>query len=94
MTVLTLPLINGRMIHVFALFELVSGFLLFSLDHNVGLINARIIGGNNARGRFLAFIDAHVMVSYFWLETPHKYLSEVILLVVSLLESQDNCQFC
>ena len=47
------------------------------LGSNVGLINARIIGGNNARGRFLAFIDAHVMVGVRWLETPYQYLREV-----------------
>ena len=47
------------------------------VDHNVGLINARILGGNEARGDFLAFIDAHVFVSPRWLNTPYRFLTEV-----------------
>lgn len=44
----------------------------------MGLINARRVGGNEARGRFIAFIDGHVFVSPRWLNTPYKYLSEVL----------------
>lgn len=51
----------------------------------MGLINARILGGNNARGRFLAFIDAHVMVGTKWLETPYRYLTEVNSIVFIII---------
>lgn len=44
---------------------------------SLGLINSRILGGNEARGEFLAFIDAHVFVSPGWLTTPHRFLMEV-----------------
>ena len=45
---------------------------------NLGLINARILGGNEAHGDFLAFIDAHVFVSPRWLNTPYRFLMEVV----------------
>lgn len=48
------------------------------VETNLGLINARILGGNEARGDFLAFIDAHVFVSPRWLNTPHRFLTEVV----------------
>ena len=57
----------------------------------MGLINARILGGNNARGRFLAFIDAHVMVGKKWLETPYRYLTEVnsiVFIIISRIQRQ------
>ena len=38
---------------------------------------ARYTGGNEARGEFLAFIDAHVFVGPNWLTTPHRLLTEV-----------------
>ena len=41
-------------------------------------INARILGGNEAHGDFLAFIDAHVFVSPRWLNTPYRFLMEVV----------------
>ena len=46
------------------------------LDERLGLIHARVKGGNEARGDFLAFIDGHVFVGPNWLRTPHRYLSE------------------
>lgn len=46
-------------------------------EKSMGLINARRTGGNEASGKFLAFIDAHVFVGPHWLDTPYKYLSEV-----------------
>lgn len=42
----------------------------------MGLIGARFMGGNEARGEYLAFIDAHVVVGPNWLTTPHRYLTE------------------
>ena len=42
----------------------------------MGLILARYIGGNNAKGSLLAFIDAHVFVGPNWLKTPQKLLLE------------------
>lgn len=42
----------------------------------MGLIAARYIGGNNARGEFLAFIDAHVYVGPNWLKTPKRLIEE------------------
>ena len=41
----------------------------------MGLIGARYIGGNNAKGLYIAFIDAHVFVGPNWLKTP-QYLME------------------
>ena len=59
-------------------------FLLVSLvETNLSLINARILGGNEARGDFLAFIDAHVFVSPRWLNTPHRFLMEVVYFFIS-----------
>lgn len=48
-----------------------------SIDERLGLIKARFTGGNEARGDFLAFIDAHVFVGPNWLTTPHRLLMEV-----------------
>lgn len=62
-----------RIIHSSTIFLLVS-----LVETNLGLINARILGGNEARGDFLAFIDAHVFVSPRWLNTPHRFLMEVV----------------
>ncbi|KAK8828007.1 hypothetical protein WA556_004638 [Blastocystis sp. ATCC 50177/Nand II] len=45
-------------------------------DTRLGLIKARVTGGNEARGEFLAFIDAHVFVGPNWLTTPHRLLME------------------
>ena len=42
----------------------------------MGLIGARYIGGNNARGEYLAFIDAHVYVGPNWLKTPKRLIEE------------------
>ena len=42
----------------------------------MGLIGARYVGGNNARGEYLAFIDAHVFVGPKWLKTPRRLLME------------------
>lgn len=50
---------------------------LNSVEERLGLIKARFIGGNEARGDFLAFIDAHVYVGPNWLTTPHRLLMEV-----------------
>ena len=67
--------------------------LLSWIESNTGLINARIRGGNEAYGRFLAFIDGHVFVSPRWLDTPYKYLSEVRTLYrMPFPEPQDNRQ--
>lgn len=73
----------------FELFVLVGHILsILIAERNLGLINARILGGNEARGDFIAFIDAHVFVSPRWLNTPFKYLSEVGIPISSSL-SQD-----
>ena len=65
----------------------------FTLETNLGLINARRFGGNEARGEFLAFIDAHVFVSPHWLDTPHRLLSEVDkAFVASAVGSTHNCE--
>ena len=44
----------------------------------LGLIKARFTGGEEARGEYLAFIDAHVFVGPNWLTTPHRLLTEVL----------------
>ena len=51
----------------------------------MGLIGARFIGGNNARGDYLAFIDAHVFVGPNWLKTPQRLLEEDPKTVVNYL---------
>lgn len=48
------------MIPVFESSGQVAASSSFHVERNLGLINARILGGNEARGDFLAFIDAHV----------------------------------
>ena len=64
-------------ISVFASFGRVLFFFPSSaLDTRLGLIRARILGGDASRGRFLAFIDGHVMVAPLWLEEPAALLSE------------------
>ena len=40
---------------------------VWSAPHRLGLIRARVMGGNLARGPFLVFIDAHVTVRPDWL---------------------------
>ena len=47
------------------------------IDERLGLIRARILGGNSAKGDFIVFLDAHCRVSPRWLETPYKLLMEV-----------------
>ena len=57
-----------------------SGFcFLFYLllEERLGLIRARILGGNSAKGDFIVFLDAHCRVSPNWLETPYKLIMEV-----------------
>ena len=49
---------------------------IFRSNERLGLIKARFTGGNEARGDFLAFIDAHVFVGPNWLTTPHRLLME------------------
>lgn len=46
------------------------------IEKRMGLIVARYIGGNNAKGKYLAFIDAHVFVGVNWLKTPQRLLME------------------
>ena len=62
----------------FGLFEAVFSYFQshLPLDERLGLIHARVMGGNEARGDFLAFIDGHVFVGPNWLRTPHRYLTE------------------
>ena len=63
--------------NAFASFGRVSLFSLSSVvETRLGLIRARILGGDASRGRFLAFIDGHVMVAPHWLEEPASLLSE------------------
>ena len=47
------------------------------VDTRLGLIRARIMGGNAALADYIVFLDAHCRVSPRWLETPHKLLEEV-----------------
>lgn len=63
-----------------------SGFriiLALSLEERLGLIRARILGGNSAKGDFIVFLDAHCRVSPNWLETPYKLIMEVHFGVIS-----------
>lgn len=62
---------------------MVGLFILFSYVERLGLIKARFTGGEEARGEYLAFIDAHVYVGPNWLTTPHRLLTEVIKLTHS-----------
>ena len=80
------------MIPVFESSGQVAASSSFHVERNLGLINARILGGNEARGDFLAFIDAHVFVSPRWLNTPYRFLTEVAAVVRSPLESEDDRQ--
>lgn len=58
----------------------------------MGLIGARYIGGNNARGEFLAFIDAHVFVGPKWLKTPRKLLVEDSKTIVNYINFNLNTE--
>ena len=53
----------------------------FTPEERLGLIRARIMGGNAAKGDYIVFLDAHCRVSPRWLETPYKLISEVFLLM-------------
>lgn len=92
MTSLLFLLMVGKTIRVFASSGQVTISGPFHVDHNLGLINARILGGNEARGDFLAFIDAHVFVSPRWLNTPYRFLSEVAAVICSSIESENDRQ--
>lgn len=50
-------------------------------EERLGLIRARIMGGNAAKGDYIVFLDAHCRVSPRWLETPYKLISEVFLVM-------------
>lgn len=50
--------------------------LLFQIEKRLGLIRARILGGNESKGDFLAFIDAHVRVAPDWLYEPYVLLMQ------------------
>ncbi|KAK8795686.1 hypothetical protein WA158_000343 [Blastocystis sp. Blastoise] len=58
---------------------------VFRPTKNLGLIKARIWGGNLAVGKYLAFIDAHVHVSKYWLKTPSALLNENNRTVVNFI---------
>lgn len=75
---MTLLLLLSHSSHIpgFVSFDRVKLCLIFQVDSRQGLIRARIIGGNAARGEYLAFIDAHVRVAPDWLYTPLKLLQE------------------
>ena len=60
---------------------------LLEVDERLGLIRARITGGNAARGDFIVFLDAHCRVSPRWLETPHRLLMEV-----GMCAGSDTCR--
>ena len=51
--------------------------IAYCIEERLGLIKARIKGGNAALGDFIVFIDAHCRVNSNWLETPYKLLVEV-----------------
>lgn len=53
------------------------------LEERLGLIRARVLGGNEAAGDMIAFLDAHCRVSPNWLETPHRLIMEVGLIFVN-----------
>lgn len=55
-----------------------SSFILHDgVEKRLGLIRARILGGNEAAGEMIAFLDAHCRVNSNWLETPHRLIMEV-----------------
>ena len=64
---------------VFVLSVLVSSSLIphNSIEERLGLIRARILGGNEAAGDMIAFLDAHCRVNTNWLETPYRLIMEV-----------------
>ena len=66
--------------------------LMYMVEERLGLIKARIVGGNEAHGDFLAFIDAHVYVGPNWLTTPHRLLMEVPFVESCSLGSQNACK--
>ena len=49
----------------------------YQIDERLGLIRARILGGNEAAGDLIAFLDAHCRVSPRWLDTPYRLIMEV-----------------
>ncbi|KAK8816450.1 hypothetical protein WA556_001395 [Blastocystis sp. ATCC 50177/Nand II] len=55
-------------------------------NERLGLIRARITGGNAARGDFIVFLDAHCRVSPRWLETPHRLLMENNKTIVNFVD--------
>ena len=58
--------------------QVCSSFILHHIiDERLGLIRARILGGNEAAGEMIAFLDAHCRVNSNWLETPHRLIMEV-----------------
>ena len=62
---------------------------MLAVEERLGLIRARIMGGNAASGDFIVFLDAHCRVSPRWLETPYNLLVEVeiyIPLQIRILE--------
>lgn len=67
-------------------------YCLNIVEERLGLIKARFIGGNEAHGDFLAFIDAHVYVGPNWLTTPHRLLLEVHSAKPCSLGSQNPCK--
>lgn len=63
--------------------------LLF-VEKRMGLIAARYIGGNNAKGAYMAFIDAHVFVGVNWLKTPKRLLQENHKTIVNFINFSLN----
>ena len=53
------------------------GLISSYLDERLGLIRARILGGNSAAGDLIAFLDAHCRVSPKWLDSPYRLIMEV-----------------
>ena len=49
----------------------------YQKDERLGLIRARILGGNEAAGDLIAFLDAHCRVSPQWLDSPYRLIMEV-----------------
>ena len=49
----------------------------YNKDERLGLIRARILGGNSAAGDLIAFLDAHCRVSPHWLDSPYRLIMEV-----------------
>lgn len=47
------------------------------VDNRLGLIRARILGGNSAAGDLIAFLDAHCRVNSKWLDSPYRLIMEV-----------------